>query len=249
MSSPAARPHDDDDEDMNYETMQYYRNGQNLRFTLISREEEKDLFRRSLAGDESAREFLITNHLLFAMTYARAHGKGLQDDELVSAANLALMTAIDRFDPKWDNRFTSFLKPFIKGELAQLWRSKNIVSSPRNTIPPTTLYLEDLTPSDLSQHGDAEITDGGHPDHGVLSASNEFDFDSIDNRARLEVIWRAAKKVLTKNEYLIFEGVYRDGKSYSDIGRDRNVTREAIRISHCKGMQKLIAELRRRGLR
>ncbi len=237
----------DDDDDMTTPppARHYYRLGQDLHFDAITHEEERALFRKARKGDEKAREFLITNHLLFAMTFARANGKGAEDDELVSAANLALMVAIDRFDPERENRFTSFLKPFIKGEIARLWRSKNIVGSPRHTIPPSTIYLEDLFSAFDSE--DSILTTEAI---GVLLNSgdlvSEFDFSSLDNRTRLAQVWDAAKKVLTKYEMRIFKAHYIAGKTYAELSRERKVSREAIRLAHERGMEKLLRELRLR---
>lgn len=246
MTEPADNLDDSEDMTPTPPSRHYYRNGQDLHFSPITHEEERELFRQAKEGNTQAREFLITNHLLFAMTFARDNGKGAEDDELVSAANLALMTAIDRFDPERENRFTSFLKPFIKGEIARLWRSKNVVGSPRHTIPPSTIYLEDL----LGHTGDGN-EERGHgndricellldPDNSIVN----FPFDELDQRSRLQAVWKAAKKVLTKYEMWVFRSCYEGGKSFADLARERKISREGIRTAHSRGMEKLLRELR-----
>lgn len=109
----------------------YYREGTDLTYTNITHDQERDLFIKARAGDREASDFLITNHLLFAANEGRKWSRGkLPEDEVISAANEALMQAFGRFDHTRPNRFSSFLRPFIRGAIATLWRSKNAVDTP-----------------------------------------------------------------------------------------------------------------------
>lgn len=238
------------DEEPTMPSTNYYRHGQDLTFTPTTREEERELFKRAKAGDEDARTFLITNHLLFAKLEAQRMGAGAEEDELTSAANLALMTAVDQFDLKFKSRFTSYLRPFIWGEVARLWRDKNIVGSPRHIIPPKTVYLEDF--------------DVGHDNHGMegdiavrlLQANpmeietvlENFNFETIDNRTTLKIIWDIAKQKLTKYEFSIFTAVYRNGETLSEFAKKRGVSRNAIHLARKRSIEKITRELRRRRL-
>jgi len=117
----------------------YYRDGTDLTYTNITHEQERELFVKAKAGDQEAADFLITNHLLFAANEGRKWSRGkLPEDEVISAANEALMEAFKRFDQTRDNRFSSFIRPFIRGAIATLWRSKNAVDTPdggRSGVP------------------------------------------------------------------------------------------------------------------
>lgn len=105
------------------QTQRYYPPNTDLSFDPVSPEEERDLFQRARKGDTEARTKIIENHLLFAASEARRMVRGrLPDNDVVSAANLALMTALDRFDYTLGNRFTSYLRPFIKGAVSALWK-------------------------------------------------------------------------------------------------------------------------------
>lgn len=109
----------------------YYPEGTDLTYENITHEQERDLFIKARAGDQKASDFLVTNHLLFAANEGRKWSRGkLPEDEVISAANEALMTAFTRFDHTRDNRFSSFVRPFIRGAIATLWRSKNAVDTP-----------------------------------------------------------------------------------------------------------------------
>lgn len=109
----------------------YYPEGTDLTYVNITHEQERELFIAARDGDQESADFLVTNHLLFAANEGRKWSRGkLPEDEVISAANEALMTAFTRFDHTRDNRFSSFVRPFIRGAIATLWRSKNAVDTP-----------------------------------------------------------------------------------------------------------------------
>lgn len=111
----------------------YYPEKTDLHYVDISHDKERQLFAAARAGDTDAREFLIKNHLLYAAIQGQKWSGGkLPEDDVISAANFALMQAIDKFDYTRENRFTSYLRKFIRGEIAALWRSKNIVDAPEH---------------------------------------------------------------------------------------------------------------------
>ena len=72
-------------------------------------EEERALARRARAGDQEARERLVTANLRFVISYVKKYqGRGLGLAELVSAGNEGLLKAVQKFDPDKGVRFTSY---------------------------------------------------------------------------------------------------------------------------------------------
>jgi RNA polymerase sigma-B factor len=74
-------------------------------------------------GDLGARERLVTSFLPLARHLARRYerpGEPLED--LIQVANLALVKAVDRFDPKLGAAFSSYAVPTILGELKRHFR-------------------------------------------------------------------------------------------------------------------------------
>src|SRR5262249_51005337 len=80
-----------------------------------------DCWHRS--GDQRAREQLIERFLPLARKLAARYMRsGEPYDDLVQVASLGLVKAVDRFDPRRGNAFTSYAVPTIVGELKRHFR-------------------------------------------------------------------------------------------------------------------------------
>jgi RNA polymerase sigma-B factor len=90
------------------------------------REVEQEQFselRRS--ADPALRDRLIEEHLWLARHCARRFsGRGEPPDDLEQVASMALVKAVDRFDPEFKVRFATFAVPTIVGELRRHFRDK-----------------------------------------------------------------------------------------------------------------------------
>ena len=86
----------------------------------------RELFRRyKEEGDEEAREQLIESHLnLVRFLASQFKNRGEPLDDLVQVGSLALIKAIDRFDPDRGLEFTTFATPTIMGEIKRHFRDK-----------------------------------------------------------------------------------------------------------------------------
>jgi RNA polymerase sigma-B factor len=81
------------------------------------------LFRRCRAQDAAAREALVYRFLPLARKLARRYShSSLADEDLVQVASMALLKAIDRFDPDRGPAFPAFATPTILGELRRHFR-------------------------------------------------------------------------------------------------------------------------------
>jgi RNA polymerase sigma-B factor len=90
------------------------------------REIEQQRFKELRAGaDPKLRDRLIEDHLWLARHCARRFsGKGESPDDLLQVANMALVKAVDRFDPEFKVRFATFAVPTITGELRRHFRDR-----------------------------------------------------------------------------------------------------------------------------
>lgn len=188
----------------------YYRNGEDLRFRLTTLAEERALFAAARKGCAESREFLIRNHLLYAAMLARRIARsGLAEDEVVSAANHAVMSTIDRFDYTRGNRYSTYLKHFVRGEILELLseRRKSI------SIPPEEIVLPD-----------------GTVDHEAEDRDLAF--------FRMKEVEKCVKRLASKERKLLQE-IYINEKSFAQLARERGVTRQAICNLHGKTLRKL----------
>jgi RNA polymerase sigma-B factor len=86
--------------------------------------EDRELLRRyHRDGDIAAREQLVTRFLPLARSLALRYKRGNEPiDDLFQVASLALVKAVDRFDPEREVAFSSFAVPTIAGEIKRYFR-------------------------------------------------------------------------------------------------------------------------------
>lgn len=226
----------------------YYPKDTDLRFTMLTREQERELFALAKSGDGEAREFLIKNHLLFAARQARQMVKGkLPDEDVVSAANFAVMRAFDKFDHTRGNRFTSYLRLFIKGEIASLWKN---LSAMRKSVPGSA-HPHNGSPRGMNDSGE-KWSSNSPKTLGYRSPipveTPHADAEESEHLSYLQLLIDESKISLNPHERDIIRRVYEENKSFADIGRENGVSREAVRATHGRALEKLKAALRDKGV-
>jgi RNA polymerase sigma-B factor len=119
--------------------------------------------------DASEREELVLRHLPLARSLARRYAHRADVDDLNQVAAVALMKAVDRFDPDRGLAFSTFAVPTILGELKRYFRDRTwMVRVPRD-IQELKIRLdavtEDLTadlgrsptPTELAERAGATV--------------------------------------------------------------------------------------------
>jgi RNA polymerase sigma-B factor len=94
-------------------------------------------------GDRNARAQLIERFLPLARSLARRYERGSEPlEDLVQVASVALVKAIDRYDPARGYAFSSFAVPTIAGELKRHFRDQTWMVRPPRGIQEVTLRVE-----------------------------------------------------------------------------------------------------------
>lgn len=104
---------------------------------------ERVLYARCAAGDRRARDELIERWLPLAWSVARRYQRADEPlDDLVQVASLALVKAVDRYDPALGNAFSSYAVPTIVGELKRHFRDRSWAVRPPRGLQELTLRVE-----------------------------------------------------------------------------------------------------------
>ena len=93
-----------------------------------------ELFKRyKETGDVALRNQIVEQNLYIADIIAKKFvRRGVEYDDLVQVARLALIRGVDRFDPDMGMQFTTFITPTIMGEIKNYFRDKSrLVKIPR----------------------------------------------------------------------------------------------------------------------
>jgi RNA polymerase sigma-B factor len=116
------------------------------------------LFARRDTGDAHARDELVERFLPLARSLARRYERsGEPMEDLVQVASLALVKAIDRFDPVQGTAFTSFAVPTIVGELKRHFRDRGWSVRPPRPVQELSLRVARAT-GELTQDLDRSPT-------------------------------------------------------------------------------------------
>lgn len=96
----------------------------------MSRTEE--LIARSQAGDEAAREALVTENTGLIWSVARRFiGRGAESDDLYQLGCLGFLKAVDGFDLEFGTQFSTYAVPKIAGEIRRFLRDDGAVKVSR----------------------------------------------------------------------------------------------------------------------
>lgn len=83
-------------------------------YTLLTRQEERDLARRAQAGDASARTRLIICNLRLVVSIAKKYRTSVSMEDRCQEGNLGLMKAVDHFDPESGYKFSTYATWWIR---------------------------------------------------------------------------------------------------------------------------------------
>mgnify|MGYP001574700942 CR=1 FL=1 len=90
------------------------------RFPLLTSEEEKKLGQKTKRGNRKARDRMIRSNLRLVVSVAKSYlNRGLSLMDLIEEGNMGLLKAVERFDYKRGNRFSTYAIWWIKQSISR----------------------------------------------------------------------------------------------------------------------------------
>mgnify|MGYP000770571098 CR=1 FL=1 len=84
-------------------------------------------------GDKEARDTLIKENMGLVYAVARRFlGRGIEQEDLFQIGSIGLIKAVDKFDPSFEVRFSTYAVPMIIGEIRRYLRDNNAIRVSRS---------------------------------------------------------------------------------------------------------------------
>lgn len=154
------------------------------KYPLLTEDQEKNLSRRMKEGDQSAREELINSNLRLVVYVAKSYqSNGMSFEDLVMEGNIGLITAVEKFDPERNCRFSTCATPWIKQAIM-----KAIIERGRNIRLPANVYqmlskmkvaIEDLATKGILTPTNAQIAAQMGVDENKVDLLRQWRKDTI----------------------------------------------------------------------
>ena len=103
------------------------------RLKVLTDEEKRDLLLKTRAGDEDARQELISGNLRLVLSIIqRFTGRRENLDDLFQVGCIGLVKAVDNFNVEMDVKFSTYAVPMIIGEIRRYLRDNNAIHISRS---------------------------------------------------------------------------------------------------------------------
>jgi RNA polymerase sigma-B factor len=120
------------------------------------RADDQALFRRYRRDrDPALRDALVERFMPLSRHLARRYRTGGEHEDVAQVAALALLKAIDRYDPDQGSAFTSFATPTIIGEIKRYFRDHGWAVHMPRALQELAVRVERVTPELTARHGRA----------------------------------------------------------------------------------------------
>jgi len=236
------------------------------KYQIVTPQEEVELSRRIQEGDTAARDKLATANLRFVISVAKMYG-GSGDPEmfsdLVSAGNIGLIEAAEKFDPSRGFKFISFAVWHIRKEMLKyLGDHSRMIRIPQNKTNELRAILEETNTLSMKLGREATfeevmesmIEKGNEKiktmelgtlknvvlaDDLIASDGESTDsFASIDSMDKMTKILTAGLTPIAKTIVLRRHGIGMGfEESYGSIAHDLGMSTERIRQIYMKSLK------------
>ena len=97
----------------------------------LSDRETRSLIKAAQNGDESAKEALVTQNSPLVWSIVKKYRGRLETEDLYQIGVIGLLKCIDKFDLKYDVRFSTYAVPMIMGEIKRFLRDDGMIKVSR----------------------------------------------------------------------------------------------------------------------
>lgn len=197
----------------------------------LSKREENKLWKRfHEKNDMTARETLINANLKFVPTVAKQFkGCGLPFADIVEEGNIGLIRAIDRFDPKKDNKVISYAVWWIRKTIIEAIEKRGVLDAEN---------IDDLIPveGEVEKESNELIAKVIIPNKQDFTVNKE---QPVDAKQILEELFEGIpeRERFIVSDYFGLDGV--KPKTLEEIGEDLNLTKERVRQLNEKALKKM----------
>ncbi len=130
---------------------------------MLSEEQTARYIRAAKAGDDAAKEALLSNNVSLLKSIVRRYlGKGVEFDDLFQLASMGLLKAIYGFDESFGVRFSTYAVPMIAGEIKRFMRDDGSVKVSRamkSTAKSMNKFVEEYSAEHGAQPSVKEIAE------------------------------------------------------------------------------------------
>jgi len=139
---------------------------------LLTREEEDEITRKAVKGDQAAKDRLVRANLRFVVNVSKKYqNQGLPLDDLISEGNIGLINAIEKYDPDKGYHFISYAVWWIRQAILKavyeksrmirlpLNRANELVQIEKVRKELTKITGDDPDPEDIAQNVGIHVDD------------------------------------------------------------------------------------------
>jgi RNA polymerase primary sigma factor len=233
---------------------------------LLNHEEEIDLFKRLKKGDDEAKDDLLKHNMNLVLKIANGRkNMGIDFEDLVQEGIIGLIHAIEKFDYNLGNRFSTYAFPWITqavnnaitNKAKQIRLPYNLVlileriKKLQNELPNISVdaLAERLSVSndkikELLKYQnlnflslDSEMADsiGCKLKNSIEDIKSSFEFTKIDVIDELSKLFSK----LSEKEANVLHLRFFENETLNKIGEKYGVTRESIRLTEKRALEKL----------
>ena len=197
----------------------------------LTKREEKKLWKRFHDNnDMSAREALIKANLKFVPSVAKQFkGCGLPFADIIEEGNLGLIRAIDRFNPKKDNKVISYAIWWIRKTIMEALEKRGMIDAEN--------IEEIVVKADKKENTAEDVLP-----KAIVPEKKDFDESveaPLDAKQILEELFEG---VPDRERFIISDYYGLDGtkpKTQDELGVEFNLTKERVRQLNEKGLKKM----------